>query len=469
MMFIQIPTRFFFLAICTVLAFFACSNTTYANNKYASIVVDAETGKVLRARNANKILHPASLTKIMTLYMAFDALSRGQLKLKDRVPISRRANGMEPSKLGLPVGSSIRVEDAIYSLVTKSANDVAVALGEKIAGSEWAFAKRMTSKARDLGMKNTVFRNASGLPDKKQVSTARDMAILARALIYNHPQYYHYFSTKNFSYRGKNYRNHNRLMSTYKGMDGIKTGYIHASGFNLVASAVRENRRLVAVVFGGRTSRTRNAHMAEIMDQGFVLARKLPKTRIAQLHQRTPVRSPLPASKPNTMQVVLASLEASSLANAKPTSQASNDNEMSARLGAMLGQGDIDPKEANRIEAGLIAMATHTRQRIKIDGIGAFDGRDKKKLAVGEDNLVVNTDRAWAIQIGAYSSQNISGQAVRVASKSLPPELRKNVKSQTVPLTTGSRTIYRARMAGFNEFEAQKACAYLRNCMVISP
>ena len=452
----------FFLVILMVFGVVLSPQTAQANNKYASIVVDAETGKVLRARNANKVLHPASLTKIMTLYMAFDALSRGQLKLADRVPISRRANGMQPSKLDLPVGSSIKVEDAIYSLVTKSANDVAVALGEKIAGSEWAFAKRMTSKARDLGMKNTVFKNASGLPDNKQVSTARDMAILARALIYNHPQYYHYFSTKNFSYRGNNYRNHNRLMSTYKGMDGIKTGYIHASGFNLVASAVRDNRRLVAVVFGGRTSKTRNAHMAEIMDEGFVLAKKLPKTRVASLHISTPVRSPLPRMKPDTTQIVLASLEAAAAVTAtRAIANVKDEEQSSSRLGEMLGQGDIDPKEASRIESGLMAMATHTKRRIVLNGVGEFDGRVA--------NTVVNSDRAWAIQIGAYSSENISGQAVRVASKSLPPELRKNVQSQTVPLTTGSRTIYRARMAGFNEFEAQKACAYLRNCMVIAP
>lgn len=455
------------LVICLAVGMASLSQNAHANKKYASIVVDAETGKVLRARNANKVLHPASLTKIMTLYMAFDALSRGQLKLTDRVPISRRANGMEPSKLDLPVGSSIKVEDAIYSLVTKSANDVAVALGEKIAGSEWAFANRMTAKARDLGMSNTVFKNASGLPNRKQVSTARDMAILARALIYNHPQYYHYFSTKNFSYRGKNYRSHNRLMTTYKGMDGIKTGYIHASGFNLVASAVRDNRRLVAVVFGGRTSKTRNAHMAEIMDEGFVLAKRLPKTRIARLNRATPTKSPLPSVKPSTTQMVLASLQSNA-----PTvvSKIPEVKEVrSKKMDEMLGQGDIDPNETNRLETGLMAMAAHTKRRIALYGVGEFDGRDSNNLPTSADNLLVNTDKAWAIQIGAYSSESISGQAVRVASKSLPPELRQNIKPQTVPLTTGSRTIYRARMNGFNEFEAQKACAYLRNCMVIAP
>jgi D-alanyl-D-alanine carboxypeptidase len=444
--------------------------TAFANKKYASIVVDAETGKVLRSRNASKKLHPASLTKIMTLYMVFDALSRGQIKLTDRIPISRRANGMEPSKLGLPVGSSIKVSDAVYALVTKSANDVAVAIGEKLAGSEWAFAKRMTTKARALGMKNTTFRNASGLPDAKQISTARDMAILGRALIYNHPQYYHYFSTKNFSYRGKSYRNHNRLMTTYKGMDGIKTGYIHASGFNLVASAVRDNRRLIAVVFGGRTSKTRNAHMEKIMDEGFHLARKLPKTRVASLGMGKPVQSPKPLRKPQTLDYVLASLTKQAEVSKSPNAIIDGLVKKPGRITELLGQGDLDPDESERLRSSLMTMAIHTRRRIALEGIGEFDGTQVNQVRKNIQSAVLqDSNQNWAVQIGAYSSEQMSGQAIRVASKSLPPELRKTGQANTVPLVTGSRTIYRARMEGFNEFEAQKACAYLRNCMVIAP
>jgi D-alanyl-D-alanine carboxypeptidase len=440
-----------FVFLLLLMAVISVPETAHANNKYASIVVDAETGKVLRSRNANKVLHPASLTKIMTLYMTFDALSRGQIQLKDRIRISRHAASMVPSKLNLPAGSSIRVEDAVYALVTKSANDVAAALAEHLAGSEWAFAKKMTSKARALGMKNTTFTNASGLPDKKQVSTARDMAILARALIYNHPQYYHYFSTKNFSYRGQNYRNHNKLLTKYEGMDGIKTGYIHASGFNLVASAVRDNRRLVAVVFGGRSSNTRNAHMEKIMDEGFVLARGLPKTRVASLPTN---RIPKPESKPDITQIVLASLQAS--ANQRPKPANISDENNSKAIDEMLGQGDIDPNAAERLEAGLMAIAAHTRRRAAINGVGAYGVEDMG-------------GKSWAVQIGAYSSESISAQAIRVAAKSLPPELRRTAAAETVPLTTGSRTIYRARINGFTEHSAQKACAYLRNCMVIAP
>lgn len=453
----------FFFVLCVLFAAVYTSNPAQANDKYASIVVDAETGKVLRSRNANKVLHPASLTKIMTLYMTFDALSRGQLQLKDRIPISRRAAGMVPSKLDLPVGSSIRVEDAVYALVTKSANDVAVALAEKIGGSEWAFAQQMTAKARALGMTKTVFTNASGLPDKKQVSTARDMAILARALVYNHPQYYHYFSTKNFSYRGHNYHNHNKLMSSYDGMDGIKTGYIHASGFNLVASAVRDNRRLIGVVFGGRSSKSRNDHMAQIMDEGFVLARKLPRTRMAAVATggaMVAARVPKPQAKPDVVTTVLASLSASSpppIVEEKPANIGSENN--SQDIDNMLGQGDVDPNAANRLETGLMAIAAHTHRRAAINGVGAF----------GDEPEDMGTERVWAVQIGAYSSEAISNQAIRVAAKSLPPELRQVARASTLPLTTGSRTIYRARMEGFNEHTAQKACAYLRNCMVIAP
>lgn len=470
-----------FLAIFIVV--FSCglfSSPVQANPKYASIVVDAETGKVLRARNANKILHPASLTKMMTLYMTFDALSNGHLKLTDRVPISRHAAGMVPSKLNLPVGSSIKVEDAILALVTKSANDVAAALAEKIAGSEWAFAQKMTSRARQLGMKDTVFRNASGLHHKDQVTTARDMAILGRALIYDHPQYYRYFSTKNFSYRGHNYHNHNRLMSSYKGMDGIKTGYIHASGFNLVASAVRDDRRLVAVVLGGRTTQTRNSHMANIMDEGFRLAQNLPKARIASL-QLPPrvaraVQPPKPSKKPDTVMLVLASLK-----DKPATAPQIADEKNSEDMDALLGQGDIDPGVARRLETGLMAIAAHTGRRASISGVGQFDFNTSETNQSAVDDTAPSApvavaampkpskEATWAVQIGAFSSKDVSDQAISVASRALPPELKENAVASTVPLTTGARTIYRARLEGFDEHTAQKACGFIRNCMVISP
>ena len=249
-----------------------------AQAKYAAVVVDAETGEVLHARNSNTRRYPASLVKMMTLYMVFDALEKGELKLNQRLRVSRRAAGMPPSKLGLRRGQSIRVKDAILALVTKSANDVAVVVAEALGRTESQFAKKMTKKARRLGMKRTTFRNASGLPNRKQLSTARDMATLARALIRDFPQHYHYFNTKSFKYKGRRYRNHNKLLRTYKGADGIKTGYIRAAGYNLVASSVRNGRRVIAVVFGGKTSRSRNRHTATLLDRGFKRLRMIAKT-----------------------------------------------------------------------------------------------------------------------------------------------------------------------------------------------
>ena len=442
-------------SLALLIAVFIAPQSAQANAKYASIVVDAETGKVLRSRNANKKLYPASLTKMMTLYMTFDALSRGQLRLGDRIRISSHAAGMVPSKLNLPVGSSIKVEDAVLALVTKSANDVAAALAEELGGSEWGFANKMTAKARALGMKDTTFKNASGLPNSGQKTTARDMAILARALIYNHPQYYHYFSTGNFAYKGSNYKNHNKLLKTYDGMDGIKTGYIHASGFNLVASAVRDNRRLVAVVFGGRSSASRNSHMAEIMDEGFFMAKNLPKTKMAMKN------IPIPDAKPDITTIVLASMK-SNIAQQQPQPQkiVANDTSKRIKIDEMLGQGDVDPNAARRLEAGLLAIAAHTGRQASMDGVGEF-GTTSKSENMGAQR--------WAVQIGAYSSQKISDQAIQVASKALPDDLRAQTAPETLPLTTGSRTIYRARVVGFSEHSAQKACAYLRNCMVIAP
>ena len=221
--------------------------------KYASIVIDADTGAVLHEVNADTRNYPASLTKIMTLYMVFEALGDSRLKLDDKLQFSVRATRQPPSKLGLGPADTITVENAILALVTKSANDVAVVIAEALGVTEKRFARLMTNKALALGMSRTSFRNASGLPNKGQLSSARDMSILAQAMLRDFPELYGYFSTRRFTYRGATYRNHNKLLGKYDGMDGIKTGYIRASGYNLVASVEREGRRLIAVVFGGES------------------------------------------------------------------------------------------------------------------------------------------------------------------------------------------------------------------------
>src|SRR5262249_4174520 len=233
----------------------------------ASIVVDGNSGKVLEATNPDSLRHPASLTKIMTLYLLFERLDAGKMKLETEMKVSEHASEQAPTKLGLKPGQTIAVEDAIKGLVTKSANDAAVVVAEAIGGDEDEFAKMMTAKARAIGMSRTVYRNASGLPDDEQVTTARDQALLGRAIRERFPRYYRYFSTPSFRYRGEAMRNHNRLLGHVEGVDGIKTGYTHASGFNLVTSVKRNGRYIVAVVLGGRSAGSRDAHMRDLIEE----------------------------------------------------------------------------------------------------------------------------------------------------------------------------------------------------------
>ncbi len=271
-----------------------------AQAKYASLILDADSGRVLHSVNADTRNYPASLTKMMTLYLVFDALEDGRLDLDQRLVATTRAAGQPASRLGLQRGEKITVEEAILALVTKSANDVATVLAETLAGSERNFALVMTAKARKLGMARTTFRNASGLPNRGQLSTARDMAALARALLRDHARYYHYFSTDRFVYAGATHTNHNELLTTYKGTDGIKTGYIRASGFNLVASVKRDGRRLVGVIFGGNSPNALNRLMKTLLDKGFaslapnaplpIVRRPTAKTNIAKV--KKPPRPP---------------------------------------------------------------------------------------------------------------------------------------------------------------------------------
>ena len=238
-----------------------------AKQDYSGIVIDARTGKTLYEHRADSRAFPASLTKMMTLYVVFDLLERKKLSLNTPLKVSSNAASKSPSKLYLKAGSSISVENAIKALVTKSANDVATTIAENIGGTEQRFAEIMTAKARSIGMKSTTFRNASGLPDSRQVTSARDMARLGIALREHFPRYYKYFSTRSFTYAGKRHGNHNRLLGSVSGVDGIKTGYTRASGFNLVSSVQRDGRSIVAVVMGGRTSSSRDSQMRSLIAQ----------------------------------------------------------------------------------------------------------------------------------------------------------------------------------------------------------
>lgn len=260
----------------------------------ASIMVDANTGKVLHAQNADALRHPASVTKVMTLYLLFEQMEAGRLSANSQLPVSAKAAAQPPSKLGVRAGSTIKVDDAIQSLVTRSANDVAVVIAEAIGGTESNFGAMMTRKARALGMHRSTFVNASGLPDPRQVTTARDLAILGRAIQDRFPRQYAYFATRSFYYRGQSIANHNRLLGRVEGVDGIKTGYTRASGFNLLTSVKRDGRYVIGVVLGGRTGRARDARMAELISANIPRAYAGRRTAPRVTENAVVARAPLP-------------------------------------------------------------------------------------------------------------------------------------------------------------------------------
>jgi len=266
--FLRILSLFLVILVsaCTTQSVMQTSVRPLQSEKYAAIVVDANTGRVLFEKNSRDARYPASLTKMMTLYLLFEALDADRVSLDTQIPVSAYAAKRPPSKIGFKPGQTIDVRSAILALAVRSANDVAAAVGEYLGGSEERFAAMMTAKARALGMQSTTFRNASGLPDEGQRTTAHDMAILGMALRRHFPHHYHYFSNREFTFAGKVIRGHNNLLGKVVGADGLKTGYIRASGFNLVTSVGRGGRRIVAVVMGGETAKSRDAHMEELIE-----------------------------------------------------------------------------------------------------------------------------------------------------------------------------------------------------------
>jgi D-alanyl-D-alanine carboxypeptidase len=471
----------------------ACLPVSASAAKYASLVMDADTGTVLYARSADRHRYPASLTKMMTLYMVFEALEDGRLKLRQPISVSARAAAQPPSKLAIKPGNSIIVEDAILALVTKSANDVATAIAEELGGTERNFALAMTATARKLGMSRTTFRNASGLPHKGQLTTARDMAKLARALLRRFPEHYHYFSVRSFEYGGARYRNHNRMLGNYDGLDGIKTGYINASGFNLVASAVRDNRRLIGVVFGAKNPKRRGRHMAKLLDEGF---RVLPTTVVAQRDQKRPLGARVaavandltalsgPAPRPEEVTVL-----------APP---ASSGGVWAIQVGAY-----HQPQPARKIarvayntaaeylRGGTVTVVRKATTKpqpyylARIQGIGRNEAQQacRKLRGKGMDCLklrlqgtspartVVKMGGSWGVQVGAYPKRT---SASRIAQKvvDMVPNLLEEGLIKVVPLTKGKRRpLYRARILGIDKKQAYEACRQLEAekvpCMVL--
>lgn len=458
----------------------------------AAIVVDANNDKVISQINPDRLLHPASMSKLMTLYLTFEALESGRLSLQRNLPVSEHAESMSPTKLNLVAGQSIRVEDAILSLVTLSANDSAVVLAEALGGSEDRFGQLMTRKAHQIGMINTNFRNSNGLPDPAQISTARDMAILCRALIRRFPQYYHYFSVREFTYNGIPHANHNHLMSRYEGMDGLKTGLTNASGFNLAASAVRNGRRLIGVVFGGTSAVQRDDYMASLLDDGFQKVNGVamttaapppvpghkPAELIADGGARTanptpapPVADPKPiaqvepaASPPAPALPATVANSADGVASARQS--ASSGVRVNAprpktigALAALSGQGDaegpddVTPPRKNTRKAAppqKLAMAGPTRP-------ASSASKSAKAQPAG-----------WSIQVGAYATRQATEQAIKQAIKRAP-DILKHATAVVAPLSQKHGTVYRARLAGLEAGEAKKACKMIAHCLTVAP
>jgi D-alanyl-D-alanine carboxypeptidase len=388
-----------------------------------SIVIDVETGRVLSEMNADAITYPASLTKMMTLYLTFEALNAGRLRLDQYLPVSSEAASKSPTKLHLVPGDSVQVHDLILGIVTKSANDAAAVLAEGLAGSEPAFADRMTAKARQLGMTSTVYRNASGLPDPEQRTTARDVAQLALALYHDFPREYRYFATREFFFRGRVILTHNHLLDWYEGADGIKTGYIGASGFNLAASAVRNGHRLIGVVMGGASAGSRDREMAALLDQGFSEV-GAGATLVAGRREVPPSAAPVVAE---------------------------TDQPEPVRPREKIGQL---AKAARKIAAHLSPVAKAEAAPI-----------------AHQLRTPAETDR-WSIQLGAFRDGTAAEQAARSAA-TVPGARGKPVVQIVQPSKGGKEHVYRARLLNFSPQEAQGACAALHKkkieCSVVPP
>jgi D-alanyl-D-alanine carboxypeptidase len=450
---------------------------------YAGIVVDAKTGKVLYGHREDARQAPASLTKMMTLYMLFEAMQAGKVSKKTRIKVSKHAASMAPSKLGIKAGGSVSAEQAILALVTKSANDVAAAVGEHLGGTESAFAKMMTAKARALGMDSTVFRNASGLPASGQLTTARDMARLGVALREHFPQYYGYFATRVFTYGKARMGNHNRLLGVVKGMDGIKTGYTRASGFNLVSSVERDGRSIVAVVLGGKSGKSRNEQMRTIIDKhigkasrgGDKLIVAKPRGSIFKDGggEETEVASaPMPEKRP---------VEIATLSNEDPVEQRIATAHVVSEIAFQQAvESEGRSFDVAAIEAKLRSMS---KDRLPVPSpapsAGTTDpivtaaaqtlGEQAQQLGYAHEEapakaaqMAEKLAQGWQIQIGATPSQD-QAEALLERARSTAGNVLADVDNHMETVEKNGETLYRARFAGFDsKDDAWAACNRLK-------
>jgi D-alanyl-D-alanine carboxypeptidase len=471
---------------------------------YAAIVVDVNSGKVLHATNPDAIRHPASLTKIMTLYLLFEQLEAGKVRLDTPLPVSAHAASQAPSKLGLRPGQSISVEDAIKALVTKSANDVAVIIAEAIAGDEEDFAKMMTRKARAIGMARTVYANASGLPDDDQVTTARDQATLGRAIQDRFPRYYRYFSTASFQFHGRSIRNHNNLLGRVEGVDGIKTGFIRKSGFNLVSSMKRDGRHLVATVLGGSSGRWRDARMRDLLEGNVALAavkRTTPRAveiaDAAEPARELAIASREPATEPvSTRGVTLAHADPRIPARIPPAEAvAAPAAPMQSYSSFTLPkQETAAPGSADPIKPIMVRTVSVTRPAPKTSLVASLPqgsaeasraaaaqpGRaaqpspgaiaPRQVASVGEPIAVPALSESkpprvapgeWLIQVGAFPAETQAKDRLKEARDAAPTALSR-AEPFTEAVVKGDGKLYRARFAGFPKEQAEAICKQLK-------
>jgi len=473
-------------------AWLATPGDAFAKPAFSAIAVDAATGSVVYERDIDAPRYPASLTKVMTLYLLFEDMRAGKVSVSSQFTISAHAAAQQPSKLGLKVGRSISVRDAIGALVTKSANDIAVAVAEGLEGSETAFAGRMTRTARAIGMTRTTFRNASGLPDAAQKTTARDMATMGLRIQKEFPKEFRYFSTRSFSYSGRTHRNHNRLLGRVKGIDGIKTGYIRLSGFNLITSIERDGKRMVGVVMGGQTGGARNAYMTRMLDGLYKTAKLQSLRSVAAMAGNPPgyvarpgqqalrVKTPpLPRPKPEvpandekpTIAAVAASMEATDEAE-----EAEEGDETSEPAVAGNEATPVTGEVATSFQAVVVEPST------KSDSLQtSTTGKIGEAIQlVGEITLrqqIFQTDDTaleitWNIQIGAFPTPEGAKSRLDAALASGVPVLS-GKSAFTMKANVAGDTVYRARLSGFDEKAARLACKELKlkgvSCFPLAP
>ena len=423
---------------------------------FSAIAVDARTGEVLFAREADGLRHPASLTKVMTLYLLFQDLKSKRLGLGTKLRASKKASLQPPTKVGLKPGETITVENAIKALVTRSANDVAVTIAENLGGTEASFANRMTKTARALGMKRSLFRNASGLPNPAQVTTARDMAILSLRIQRDFPQYYHYFRIASFTYKGRELRNHNKLLGRYEGTDGIKTGYIRAAGYNLTTSVRRGDKRIVGVVLGARSGNARTAYMTAMLDSS------LPK---CQNGSGIVASISVPGARVKASAIAVDAAPVSNRKKKLWQKSESGDpgfalaDDPTVAVGAI--GADIDESAA---KSG-VAFAS-------VSADGGEDAEEPEEAAPAEAVSAEAAVSGWNIQIGAFPSEDDAKAQLAVTRESAARVL-KGKEALTLEFQKGQNTFYRARFGGFSKTQAMAACRQLnakgRDCQLVPP